>query len=112
MTAVISSATQNACHTPTAPKIRLKINAAGMITIIYLQREIISDATPLLSPSNAPQEVTDTLDTIKPALIILRAVAPALIVSDVFVKSEIMLVGIAKQRTVPNAIIAAIIMST
>ncbi len=32
MTAVMISATQNACHTPCTPTALLNINAAGMIT--------------------------------------------------------------------------------
>ena len=107
-----SSATQKACQTPTAPKNRLKINAAGIIITIYLQREITSEGKPLLSPSRAPQDVTDTADTTKPALIILKAVAPSFTVSLLFVNREIIFEGIIRQITVPTAIIAAIIIRT
>ena len=87
------------------------MNAAGIIITIYLQREITSDGKPLLSPSRAPQEVTDTADTTKPALIILKAVAPSFTVCEIKIKSEIILDGITKQITVPTAIIVAIIIA-
>ena len=69
ITAVISSVTQNAFQTPFASNARLSRNAAGIITTMNLHSEIISDGTPLPSPSSEPEAVTDTDDTINPALI-------------------------------------------
>ena len=67
MTAAITSVTQNACQTPTAPKSLLSQNAAGRMTTTYRQREISKEGVPFLSPSNAPEEVTETAETINPA---------------------------------------------
>ena len=53
-------------------------------------------------------EVTDTVDTINPALIILNAVSPALIVSGLLVNRPMRVPGITRHRTVPIAIIASI----
>ena len=50
------------------------MNATGIITATYLHTDIISDGNPFPSPSSAPAEVTDTVDTINPTLIILNAV--------------------------------------
>lgn len=47
--------------------------------IRYLQRETTSEALPRPSPSRAPQDVTDTEETRKPAQMIRRAVLPAAI---------------------------------
>ena len=66
--AVTASVTQNACQIPTTPNIRLNI---------YRQSEINKDGIPLPNPSNAPDEVTDTAETINPVHIILNAVSPA-----------------------------------
>ena len=77
MTAVISSVTQKAFHTPSGPKARLSRNAAGTIITRYLHRDIMSDGTPFPRPSSAPDEVTETADTTKPALMIRRALSPA-----------------------------------
>ena len=60
ITAVISSVTQNAFQTPFASNARLSRNAAGIITTMNLHSEIISDGTPLPSPSSEPEAVTDT----------------------------------------------------
>ena len=77
------------------------MNATGIITATYLHTDIISDGNPFPSPSSAPVEVTDTVDTINPALIILNAVSPALIVSGLLVNRPISDPGIARQRIVP-----------
>lgn len=77
MTAVIASAAQNAFQTPAAPKNLLSKNAVGMMMIMYLHREIINDCSPFPNPSNAPEEVTETAETTKPAAMIRRAVSPA-----------------------------------
>ena len=87
--AVSASATQKAFHTPTAPKGRLRINAAGRMISRYLQRDTTSEAVPLPSPSSAPQEVTETEDTRKPAQMIRRAVFPAEMVSGLVVNIPI-----------------------
>ena len=84
------------------------MNATGIITATYLHTDIISDGNPFPSPSSAPAEVTDTVDTINPALIILNAVSPALIVSGLFVTRPISHSGIARQTILPAAIIANI----
>ena len=110
--AVISSAIQKACHTPFAEKILLRINAVGMIIIVYLKSEMMSDGRPLLSPSRAPDEVTDTADTTKPALIIRSAFLPISMVSALVENIEISLSGIVRQITVPISIIPAVIMRT
>ena len=75
--AVTASVTQNACQIPTTPNIRLNKNAVGIMINIYRQSEINKDGIPLPNPSNAPDEVTDTAETINPAPIILNAVSPA-----------------------------------
>ena len=62
ITAVISSVTQNAFQTPFTSNARLSRNAAGIITTMNLHSEIISDGTPLPSPSSEPEAVTDTDD--------------------------------------------------
>ena len=67
MTAVIASVIQNAFQTPTAPKNLLSKNAAGMMTTTYRQREISNEGVPFPSPSNAPEDVTETAETINPA---------------------------------------------
>ena len=68
-TAVTASVIQNACQTPAAPNILLKINANGKITAMYLSTEITNDSFPFPSPSNAPDTVTETDDAINPMLI-------------------------------------------
>ena len=89
ITAVISSVTQNAFQTPFASNARLSRNAAGIITTMNLHSEIISDGTPLPSPSSEPEAVTDTDDTINPALIMRRAVSPAAMTSGLSVNIPI-----------------------
>ena len=63
----------NAYQTPSGPANRLNKNAAGMITTTYLASEIYKDCFPFPSPSNAPQQETDTADTMKPRLIMCSA---------------------------------------
>ena len=71
-----NSANGKLIHTPTAPKNLLKTKAAGIMIIIYLKSEIHNDGIPFPSPSKAPEDVTDTADTINPILIMLSAVTP------------------------------------
>ena len=78
MIAVITSVIQNAFQTPTAPRNLLSKNAAGMITTTYRQREISKEGVPFPSPSNAPEEVTETAETINPAPMMRKAVSPGL----------------------------------
>ena len=77
MTAAITSVIQNAFQTPTAPKNLLSKNAAGMITTTYRQSEISNEGVPFPSHSWAPEEVTETAETIKPAPMMRKAVSPA-----------------------------------
>lgn len=77
MIAVIASVIQNAFQTPTAPKNLLSKNAAGMMTTTYRQREISKEGVPFPSPSNAPEDVTETAETINPAPMMRKAVSPA-----------------------------------
>mgnify|MGYP000113947879 FL=1 len=67
----------NAFQTPTAPKNLLSKNAAGMMTTTYRQREISKEGVPFPSPSNAPEDVTETAETINPAPMMRKAVSPA-----------------------------------
>ena len=78
---VISSATQNAFHTPAAPAILLNIKAAGIIITTYLINDITNDGTPFPRPSSAPDATTDTVETTNPALIILSASPPLAMVT-------------------------------
>ena len=71
-----------------------------MITT-YLNTDIISEGKPLPSPSRAPEAVTDTDDTIKPALIIFKADTPAVIVFSLLVNKPISVPGIHKHIMVP-----------
>ena len=112
MTAVITSVTQNAFQTPTAPKNLLSKNAAGIITTTYRQREISKEGTPFPSPSSAPEEVTETAETINPAPMMRRAVSPAWIVVSVWVNSPINRPGISRQITVPSAIMIPLMHKT
>ena len=112
MTAVSASVIQNAFHTPFAPINLLNTNAHGIMIIRYLHNDMISDSLPLLSASRAPQEVTDTADTMNPPLMIRRAVSPILTVSALLVNIDIILFGITRHRTVPTAIMTAIIIRT
>ena len=61
------------------------------------------------SPSRAPEKVTETAETINPALIIRRAWAPIWTVCALEVKSPISRSGTVRQRTVPTTIIRALI---
>mgnify|MGYP000385156239 FL=1 len=71
--AVTNSVTPNDHHTPLTSYILERINATGIIITAYLNTDITSDGSPFPNPSSAPEAVTDTDDTIKPALIILSA---------------------------------------
>ena len=72
----------------------------------------MSDGTPLLSPSSAPDDVTETAETTKPPLMIRSAVAPQAIVSAFVVNKPMSLSGITRQITVPTSIITALSEST
>ena len=73
MTAVMNSVIQNAFQTPTGPMARHKKAAAGIMMNRYRNSEMMRDRVPFPSPSNAPEDVTETADTIKPALMMRRA---------------------------------------
>ena len=66
--AVTNSEKQKAYHTPSAPANRLKQKAAGIITKAYRSSEITSAGVPFPSPSNAPELVTETAETINRGL--------------------------------------------
>ncbi len=102
-----NSANGKLIHTPTAPKNLLKTKAAGMIIIIYLKSEIHNDGRPFPRPSKAPDDVTDTADTINPILIMLSAVTPNLSVSGLVVNIPNSVDGIIHESAVPKAIIIA-----
>ena len=67
-----------------------------MITTTYLQSDIINDGIPFLSPSNAPQQMTDTDEAINPILITFNAVIPFCIVTAFSVNNPISCPGIAQ----------------
>ena len=56
-------------------------------------------------PSRAPDAVTETVETMNPALMIRRAAPPAAMVSALSVKAPISVLEIVSQSTVPAAII-------
>lgn len=104
----MSSEIPKAHHTPIVPIKRLNIKAAGIIKIKYRKREITRDGIPIPKPSKAPQEVTETDETINPVLIIRSAVVPAWIVSIFEVNRLISCVGIRRHKMVPNTIMIVI----
>ena len=59
------------------------------------------------SPSSAPPAATETEETRKPALMMRSASAPARMLSGFWVNSPISWAGMARQRTVPAAMMAA-----
>ena len=67
--AVINSAIGKASHTPDAPAALLIRNAAGIITTIYLERDMYREAVPFPSPSRVHDEFIYTYETMKPKLI-------------------------------------------
>ena len=77
----------------------------------YRQNEIRSDGVPLPRPSSAPEDVTDTADTIKPRLMMRSASCPCRIVSASVVNSPMSAPGIAQHKIVPTSMIAAFIRS-
>ena len=79
--------------------------------IRYLQRETTSEALPRPSPSSAPQDVTDTEETRKPAQMIRRAVLPAEIVSGLVVNIPISCPGTVRQMIVPTSMITLLMPS-
>ena len=83
-----ASVRRKACHTPEGPETELKRKAAGRITTVYLHRDMMREANPFPIPYKAKDEVTDTDDIIKPALIMRRALAPSAIVSGLPVKND------------------------
>ena len=66
---------------------------------------MIREGVPFPSPSSAPQEVIDKVDTRKPALMILRARLPAWMVWGFSVNSPISCPGISRQIIVPRIMI-------
>lgn len=76
-------------NTPSAPAIRLKIYAAGMIIITYRKNDISREGIPLPRASKTPQQVTETAENTKPVHIICKAFTPMLIVAFLEVKSPI-----------------------
>ena len=54
------------------------------------------EGVPFPSPSNAPEEVTETAETINPAPMMRKAVSPAWIVASVWVNSPISWPGISR----------------
>ena len=88
---------------PHRPHSREKRNAAGRISRAYRKREMAREGPPVPRPSSAPQEITDTEETMNPRLMISRAVRPAAMVSALVENSSISCEGIAQQRTVPRA---------
>ena len=71
------------------------------------RREISREGPPRPRPSRAPQEITETAETMKPPLMIRRAVAPISTVSALSAKRPISCPGTAQHSTVPKAIIPA-----
>ena len=84
-----ASVTQKACQTPAGPHSRLNTKASGRMTAAYRSSEMTSEGTPSPSPSSAPQEMTDTDEMMKPALIILSALSPVLIASVSLANSDV-----------------------
>ena len=82
-----------------------------MMISTYLHREMIREGVPFPKPSSAPQAVTDTAETRKPALMIRRAVFPARTVSALEVNSPINCPGTARQITVPMIIMTLLMAS-
>ena len=111
MTAVMNSVIQNAFQTPTGPMARHKKAAAGIMMNRYRNSEMMRDRVPFPSPSNAPEDVTETADTIKPALMMRRAVCPARIVSGLSVNSPISCPADVRHATVPKSIMIPLIHS-
>ena len=58
-------------------------------------------------PSKAPEDVTDTDETMKPALMMRSAAAPACTVFELSVKSPISRWGTVRQIKVPATMITA-----
>ena len=67
-----------------------------------------SDGIPCDKPSKVPEAVTETADTIKPKLMMRRAVAPISKVCALVVNSPIRFCGKSRHSTIPTAIIDAI----
>ena len=78
---------------------------------MYRSNEITRDWTPMPIPSRAPDAVTETVETINPALMIRRAVPPAMIVSALSVKAPISVLAIVRQSSVPAAMITPVMAS-
>ena len=112
MIAVIASVIQNAFQTPTAPKNLLSKNAAGMMTTTYRQREISKEGVPFPSPSNAPEDVTETAETINPAPMMRKARRQRQMCIRDRVNSPINCPGISRHITVPNTIMIPLMHKT
>ena len=73
---------------------------------------MMSEGVPMPSPSSAPEEVTDTAETMKPALMMRSAVAPASMVAGSSANSPISHFGAARNSAVPTTMMQALIRST
>ena len=78
-----------------------------MITTTYLQSDIINDGIPFLSPSNAPQQMTDTDEAINPILNYFQCCNSFLYRHSISVNNPISCPGIAKHIIVPTDIITS-----
>ena len=79
-----------------------------MITT-YRNSEIIRDCVPFPSPSSAPEDVTETDETIKPALMMRRAFCPDKTVSGLLVNRLISCFDAVRHRTVPKTMMIQLI---
>ena len=102
--AAANSVKQNAYQVPSAPRNLLKQNAAGMIITTYRKSDIYRDGRPFPNPSSAPEQVTETADTMNPRLMICKAATPLCNVSCCDVNNPINFSGISQDRIVPTAI--------
>ena len=108
--AVMTSVTGNAIQTPSERNGRQSSKAAGIMMIRSRRSEIIREGIPALSPSSAPQQVTEIADTMKPRLIMCIACTPIVIVAGFAVKIPISAAGTLQLRISPRSMIAKAIM--
>lgn len=109
--AEMNSVAQKDHHTPYAPSNLLNKNAAGIMTITYLSREIHRDGYPLPKPSRAPEQVMETAEMINPRLMICRAVIPIVMVSTLSVNRPIKRFGTSHDSSIPSDMIPRFIVS-
>ena len=79
--AVNTSVIQNAFHTPSGPIKRDRRYAVGMINDHVAEKRNNKGLGTFSKAFQAPEAVTDTAETRKPALMIFRALEPAAMVS-------------------------------